>query len=55
MKIVIADTAVLISLSLIEQVGLIEEIFGELYISEAVWSELNNYDNPDFVISNWKN
>lgn len=48
MKIVVADTGVLISLGLIGKVDLIEKIFDELYIAEAVWAELNNYDNPDF-------
>ncbi len=48
MKVVIADTGVLISLIHIKQLDLIEEIFGEYYIAKAVWIELNNYDNPDF-------
>ncbi len=48
MKIVIADTGALISLGLIKKIGLIESIFGEFYIAEAVWEELRNYENPDF-------
>jgi predicted nucleic acid-binding protein len=48
MKLVIADTGALISLAHIRQIELIEMLFGELYIAEAVWKELNNYDNPDF-------
>jgi predicted nucleic acid-binding protein len=51
MKIVVADTGVLISLGLIGQVDLIEKIFDELYIAEAVWAELNNYDSPDFYLT----
>lgn len=48
MKIVVADTGVLISLGLIRQLYLIEKIFDRLYIANGVWQELNNYDNPDF-------
>ncbi len=48
MKVVIADTGVLISLIHINQLELIEQIFGEYYIAKAVWIELNNYDNPNF-------
>jgi predicted nucleic acid-binding protein len=48
MKIVIADTGALISLGLTEHIGLIEEVFGEFYIANAVWEELHNYDNPEF-------
>lgn len=55
MKIVVADTGVLISLALIGQVDLIEKIFDRLYITEAVWQELNNYDNPDFNLIQYAN
>lgn len=48
MKIVIADTGALISLGILEQIDLIEKIFGEFYIAQAVWVELNGYDNPNF-------
>ena len=48
MKIVIADTGALISLGHIEHIGLIEEIFGDFYIAQAVWEELKNYENPEF-------
>ncbi|MBX3164116.1 MAG: DUF3368 domain-containing protein [Bacteroidetes bacterium] len=48
MKVVIADTGALISLGIVGQIDLIEKIFGEFYIAEAVWIELNNYDNPNF-------
>lgn len=48
MKVVIADTGVIISLIHINQLALIEKIFDEIYIAEAVWIELNNYDNPSF-------
>lgn len=48
MKIVIADTGALISLGHVGHIGLIEKIFSNFYIAEAVWKELNDYDNPDF-------
>lgn len=48
MKVVIADSGVIISLIHIDQLDLIEKIFGDFYIADAVWIELNNYDNPDF-------
>ncbi|MEZ5045320.1 MAG: hypothetical protein R2828_35825 [Saprospiraceae bacterium] len=47
MKLVIADTSALISLGHVGQIELIEKIFGEFYVAEAVWKELKNYDNPD--------
>ncbi len=48
MKVVIADTGVIISLIHIGKLDLIEKVFGEYYIADAVWAELNNYDNPRF-------
>src|SRR5690606_17441405 len=48
MKIVIADTGALISLHHVGQVGLIEKVFGEFYIAEAVWKELQIYEHPEF-------
>ena len=48
MKVVIADSGVIISLIHIDQLDLIEKIFGDFYIADAVWIELNNYDTPDF-------
>ncbi len=48
MKVVIADTGVVISLIHIGQLNLIEKVFGEYYIPQAVWAELNSYDNPRF-------
>ncbi len=48
MKVVIADTGVIISLIHINQIDLIEQIFDEYYIAKAVWEELNSYDNPQF-------
>jgi len=42
MKIVVADTGVIISLVHIQRIDLIEKIFGEYYIAKAVWIELNN-------------
>ncbi len=51
MKVVVADTGAIISLVHIGGIELIEEIFGDFYISNAVWVELNNYDNPYFDYS----
>ncbi|MBW8050508.1 MAG: DUF3368 domain-containing protein [Cytophagales bacterium] len=48
MKIVIADTGALISLGLTGHIYLIDKIFGDFYIANAVWEELQRYDNPDF-------
>lgn len=48
MKIVVADTGVLVSLALVECIDLIEEVFGDFYIAKAVWQELNAYKNPNF-------
>lgn len=48
MKIIIADTGVIISLVHIGKLDLIEKIFGEYFIAKAVWIELKNYDNPHF-------
>lgn len=48
MAIVVADTGAIISLIHIEKLSLIEDFFGKFYISEAVFIELTNYDNPDF-------
>lgn len=48
MKLVIADTGALISLGHVGYIHLIEEVFGDFYIAEAVWKELKNYENPEF-------
>ncbi|MCB0592803.1 MAG: DUF3368 domain-containing protein [Lewinellaceae bacterium] len=48
MKLVIADTGALISLGHVGQIPLIEELFGDFFIAEAVWKELQNYENPEF-------
>ncbi len=48
MKVVISDTGVIISLIHIGHLDIIEKIFKEFYIAEAVWVELNKYDNPKF-------
>jgi predicted nucleic acid-binding protein len=48
MKVVVADTGVIISLVHIKQLDLIEKVFGDYYIAKAVWVELCNYDNPNF-------
>ncbi|MCH6199420.1 DUF3368 domain-containing protein [Aquiflexum sp. LQ15W] len=44
----IVDTGVLISLGLINKIHLLELIFGDYFIPEAVWNELSSYENPDF-------
>lgn len=49
MKIVVADTGALISLGHVGLIGLIEEIFGEFYITQAVWEELQVYEAPGFM------
>ncbi len=51
MKVVIADTGAIISLIHIKQLDLVEQIFGEYYITKAVWIELNNYEHPKFDTS----
>jgi predicted nucleic acid-binding protein len=38
--IVVADTGALISLAIIDKLSLLESIYGEVYIPEAVWDEL---------------
>ena len=41
MKIVIADTGVLISLGVVNLIDLIEKVFGDFYIVNAVWEGYN--------------
>lgn len=48
MNLVIADTGALISLGLVGHIDLIEKVFGDFYISNAVWEELQDYENPGF-------
>jgi len=48
MKLVIADTGALISLGLVGYIDLIEKVFGDFYIANAVWEELQEYENPEF-------
>ena len=48
MKIVVADTGALISLGLVGQLDQIANVFGEVYIANAVWKEIQDYTNPDF-------
>jgi predicted nucleic acid-binding protein len=40
---VIADTGPIISFSVIDKLDLLEKIFGQVVIPEAVWSELEQY------------
>ncbi len=47
-KIVIADTGALISLGILGKIDLIEKVFGDFYIANAVWEELQAYKNPEF-------
>ena len=48
MKVVVADTGALISLGLVGQIDLIERVFGSFYLANAVWEELQKYENPEF-------
>lgn len=48
MRIIIADTGAIISLTHVDKIYLLENMFGKLHISKAVWEELNQYNNPDF-------
>ena len=48
MKLVIADTGALISLGHVGQIDLIEKVFGDFYIAQAVWEEIQNYENHEF-------
>ena len=48
MKLVIADTGVLISLGLVGHIDLVEKVFGNFYIANAVWEELQAYENLEF-------
>jgi predicted nucleic acid-binding protein len=48
MKLIIVDTSALISLGLVGQIDLILNVFGEFYIPNAVWEELQEYENPEF-------
>ncbi len=48
MKIVVADTGAIISLIHLRRLDLIEKVFGDYYIAQAVWVELCNYENPTF-------
>ena len=51
MKIVIADTGAIISLGLVGFIDLIEKVFGDFYIANAVWEELQNYENKNFDVN----
>jgi predicted nucleic acid-binding protein len=42
----IADSGPVISLAVIDQLDLLETIYGEVYISEAVWQEIDHYIEP---------
>lgn len=44
----IVDSGVLISLGLVNKIHLLELIFEDYFIPEAVWNELSSYENPDF-------
>ncbi len=48
MKVVVTDTGALISLGIAGKIEIIEQIFNEFYIPNAVWKELENYENPAF-------
>ncbi|MCA1759612.1 MAG: hypothetical protein LC658_07565, partial [Bacteroidales bacterium] len=48
MKIVVADTGVLISLGIVGKIEIINKVFGEFFIPYAVYEELTKYENPEF-------
>jgi predicted nucleic acid-binding protein len=48
MKVVIADACAIISLIHIGRIDLIEKVFGDFYIANAVWMVLCKYDDPNF-------
>lgn len=48
MSIVVADTGTLISLGLANQIDLVEKMLGDFYLANAVWEELQRYENPEF-------
>jgi predicted nucleic acid-binding protein len=41
--IIIADTGPIISLAIIDKLNLLAELYGEIYIPDAVWKELVKY------------
>jgi predicted nucleic acid-binding protein len=47
-KIVIADTSCLISLTKIEALGVLQQLYGEVYITEEIAGEFGEY-LPDWV------
>ena len=47
MTIVFADTSALISLGIVGHIDLIEKIFGDHFIANAVWEELQKYELPE--------
>jgi predicted nucleic acid-binding protein len=44
--IVVADTGPIISLALVDQIQLLETIYGDVYLSPAVWNELLQFVGP---------
>ena len=48
MILVVADTGALISLGIVGHIDLIEKVFGDFYIANAVWEELQEYENAEF-------
>jgi predicted nucleic acid-binding protein len=55
--IVVADTGALISLATIDKLGLLDKLYGEIYIPKAVWEELLRHIDKfgDNNISLYKN
>ena len=51
MKILVADTSPVISLFLIQQFGLLQKLFEEIFIPTAVWDELNQH-GPHLIYKN---
>jgi predicted nucleic acid-binding protein len=52
--IIVADTGPVISLALVDQIHLLETIYGDVYLSPAVWNELLQFVEP-FNIPKVKN
>ncbi|MDT3739654.1 MAG: DUF3368 domain-containing protein [Candidatus Kapabacteria bacterium] len=48
MKIIIADTGALISLGIAGHIDLIGKLFDDYFIPNAVWEELQEYENTEF-------
>jgi predicted nucleic acid-binding protein len=50
---VIADSGPIISLAVIDKLGLLETLYGEVCISESVWQEVSRYVEPFNIPQVW--